>query len=64
VNELKTEADYIVLDHCVVHIGELESYSWKEDKDEPEDCNDHTINADQYSWLPFKDRIGNTKEVK
>lgn len=58
VNDVKTEADYIVLDHCVVHIGELESYSWKEDKYEPEDRNDHTINASQYGWIPFRTRIG------
>lgn len=46
---------YLVLDHCVNHISELERYSWKEDKNnEPEDRNDHTINASQYAWLPYK----------
>lgn len=49
---------YTVLDHCVKHIGELESYSWKEDKYEPEDRNDHTINASQYGFIPFKIIIG------
>lgn len=58
VNEFKPEADYIVLDHCVNHIGELESYSWKEDKYEPEDKGDHTINASQYGWIPFRTKIG------
>lgn len=58
VSDIKTEADYIVLDHCVNHIGELESYSWKEDKYEPEDRNDHTINASQYGWIPFRTKIG------
>lgn len=58
VNEFKPQADYIVLDHCVVHIGESESYSWKEDKYEPEDRNDHTINASQYGWIPFRTKIG------
>lgn len=58
VNEIKVEADYIVLDHCIEHIGELESYSWKEDKYEPEDRNDHTINASQYGWIPFRTKIG------
>lgn len=52
------QADYIVLDHCVNHIGEMESYSWKEDKYEPEDRNDHTINASQYGWIPFRSKIG------
>src|SRR5690554_5513666 len=58
VSEVKPEADYIVLDHCVEHIRELESYSWKDDKYEPEDRNDHTINASQYAWIPFRTKIG------
>ena len=45
--------DYLVFDTCVHHIRELEVYSWQEDKYEPEDRNDHTINASQYGWLPF-----------
>ena len=54
---------YLVLGHCVNHIGELESYSWKEDKNnEPEDRNDHTINASQYAWLPYKMDIGDKEE--
>lgn len=54
---------YLVLGHCVNHIAELESYSWKEDKDnEPEDRNDHTINASQYAWLPYKMEIGDKEE--
>lgn len=52
------QADYLVLDHCVEHIGELESYSWKEDKYEPEDRNNHTINASQYGFIPFRNIIG------
>ncbi len=55
---------YLVCDTCKEHISELESYSWREDKDnEPEDRNDHTINASQYSWLPFVDRIGKKDKV-
>ncbi len=49
---------YLVLEHCRHHIAEHESYSWKEDKYEPEDANDHTINASQYGWIPFKNKIG------
>ncbi len=58
VSDIKPQADYIVLDHCKEHIRELESYSWQEDKYEPEDRNDHTINASQYGWLPFRTKIG------
>lgn len=55
---------YLVLDHCVNHISELERYSWKEDKNnEPEDRNDHTINASQYAWLPYKMQIGDKDEM-
>lgn len=53
---------YYVCDHCKAHIGELETYSWKEDKDEPEDANDHTINSSQYAWIPYRKRIGVYKE--
>lgn len=52
---------YYVLDHCINHIRELESYSWKEDKYEPEDSNDHTINSSQYAWIPFRKMIGDYK---
>lgn len=55
---------YLVLEHCVNHISELERYSWKEDKNnEPEDRNDHTINASQYAWLPYKMRVGDKDEM-
>ena len=49
---------YLVAENCVNHIGELNSYSWREDRYEPEDGHDHTINASQYGWLPFKQDIG------
>lgn len=50
---------YLVLDICVKHIQELESYSWQDDKDNtPEDSNDHTINGSQYGWIPYRDKIG------
>lgn len=52
---------YYVLEHCINHIRELETYSWKEDKYEPEDSNDHTINSSQYAWIPFRTKIGNYK---
>lgn len=49
------------LSHCKPLIDEYNLYSWQEDKQEPEDGNDHTINADQYGWLPYRDKIGVTK---
>jgi len=58
LNKINDMVHYLVLDHCVKHIAELEIYSWKEDKYEPEDVNDHTINASQYGWIPFKNMIG------
>ncbi|MGN1157746.1 MAG: terminase [Agathobacter sp.] len=54
---------YMVLEHCVHHIAELETYSWDEKKiNTPEDKNDHTINANQYGWLPYKMEIGDQEE--
>ena len=50
---------YKILNHCVNYISELETYSWMEGKDNtPEDANDHMVNSTQYSWLPYKNRIG------
>ena len=49
----------ILRETCAPMIQEYNSYSWREDKENlPEDRNDHTINAEQYSWLPYKDKIG------
>lgn len=50
--------NYLVVDECTEHLAELDRYSWKEDKDEPEDRNDHTINASQYGWIPYRMLIG------
>ncbi|QIB68256.1 terminase [Aminipila butyrica] len=50
--------DFLIVEDCKECIRELNLYSWKDDKDEPEDRNDHTVNATQYAWLPFKDKIG------
>lgn len=49
---------YLVVDTCTEHLGELERYSWDEKKDKPEDRNDHTVNANQYAWIPYKKLIG------
>lgn len=49
---------YLVVDTCKEHLGELDRYSWQEDKDLPEDRNDHTINASQYGWIPYRGLIG------
>ena len=53
---------YLVVDECTEHIAELEKYSWNEDKDIPEDRNDHTINASQYGWIPYRNGIGFEEE--
>lgn len=58
----ETQVFYYVVDTCKEHIRELETYSWKDDKDEPEDANDHTINSCQYAWIPFRKMIGDYKE--
>jgi PBSX family phage terminase large subunit len=62
LNWVNDNTFYEVVETCKNHIAELESYSWKEDKYEPEDANDHTINSCQYAWIPFKKLIGDYKE--
>lgn len=53
--------DFLILSHCKTMIAELNVYSWKEEKYEPEDRNDHCINSCQYAWLPYKAMIGAIK---
>lgn len=53
---------YLVVDTCEKHIEEIEKWSWQEDKDMPEDRNDHTINANQYSYIPYRNMIGFEEE--
>lgn len=55
---------YLVADNCTEHLGELDRYSWDEDKDKPEDRNDHTINASQYGWIPYRNLIGFEEDEK
>lgn len=55
---------YLVVDTCTEHIAELERYSWDEEKDKPEDRNDHTINANQYAWIPYRGMIGFEEDRK
>lgn len=51
--------NFYIVDTCKDCISEYESYSWKEDKDEePEDGHDHMVNSVQYSWIPYRDKIG------
>ena len=49
---------YKVVDTCTEHIREMGLYSWDETKDAPEDGHDHTINAQQYGWIPYRNQIG------
>jgi PBSX family phage terminase large subunit len=53
--------DFLIVDSCKNYIAELNIYSWKENKYEPEDGNDHLINSCQYAWLPYKTMIGSAK---
>lgn len=53
---------YLVVDTCTEHLGELDRYSWDEEKDRPEDRNDHTINSSQYGWIPYRQLIGFEEE--
>ena len=54
--------DFLIVDNCVDYITELNTYSWDE-KNQPEDGHDHSINGCQYAWLPFKKMIGDSKAI-
>lgn len=54
--------DFLIVNSCTHSISEYNAYSWKDDKFEPEDANDHTINANQYAFLPFVNKIGEQTE--
>lgn len=55
----------LVAESCGPLIREMNAYSWDEKKDNlPEDRNDHCVNASQYSWLPYKDKIGRAKKTE
>ena len=57
--------DFLVLDHCRSYMAELDSYSWREDRDnEPEDDNDHMVNSVQYAFIPYKSKIGGSHESR
>lgn len=61
--QVKEDSDelpaFLVVDTCLVYIRELESYSWRDDRDqEPEDKNDHMVNSVQYGWIPYRQIIG------
>ena len=58
-DETGKQPDFYIVDTCRVLMGELESYSWDEKKDNtPEDGNDHMINSVQYAFIPYKNMIG------
>ena len=54
--------DFLIVDTCKDYIGEMNSYSWDE-KNQPEDAHDHSINGCQYAWLPYKKMIGDSKAI-
>lgn len=58
-DEAGKQPDFYVVDTCTNYIGEMGTYSWKEDKDnEPEDGHDHMVNSTQYGWIPYREKIG------
>lgn len=54
--------DFLIVDTCKDYISEMNKYSWDE-KNQPEDAHDHSINGCQYAWLPYKKMIGDIKAI-
>jgi phage terminase large subunit len=51
--------NYLIVDTCTNKINEHNNYCYDKDGKIPEtDVPDHYINADQYSWIPYKHEIG------
>ncbi len=55
--------DFLIVDTCRSFICECNTYSYDE-KGQPEDGHDHSINGCQYAWLPYKQYIGNYHAIK
>lgn len=49
---------FIVVETCQPLIDEHNTYSYSTNGKDPEDANDHAINADQYAWIPYRKMIG------
>lgn len=60
---MKTGNFIICEDNCPDYLHELDTYSY-DDKGQPEDGNDHSIQGGQYAWLPYKDKIGDWNLLK
>lgn len=51
---------YLINENCIEHIKEMKSYMWNPKKNlTPVDKGDHTINAVQYAYLPYRHIVGN-----
>jgi Terminase-like family. len=55
---LAQEKEYIVEENNKAHIDETNVWSWLENKQEPEDKNDHTCQSYQYGWMPYRHMVG------
>lgn len=55
--------DFLIVENCKDFIRECNTYSYDE-KGQPEDGHDHSINGCQYAWLPYKRYIGNYQAIK
>jgi phage terminase large subunit len=52
---------YLINENCAEHVKEMKNYMWNEKKSlTPMDKNDHTINAVQYAFIPYRHLV--TKE--
>jgi phage terminase large subunit len=50
---------YLINESCVEHIKEMKNYMWNQKKSfVPLDKNDHTINAVQYAFIPYRHLVG------
>lgn len=55
--------DFLIVEDCVDYISEMDVYGFDE-KGQLEDANDHSIQAGQYAWLPYKEEIGDWDTIQ
>ena len=55
-NSWIAKGKYLISANCKNHIQELQSWSY-DDKGNPEDKGNHTIDSFAYNWIPYRDQI-------
>lgn len=64
IRRIMAYGEYIICSQCQNLIRELKNARQGENGEVREDFDDHAINANEYGWIPLKDRIRRWKDFK